>query len=193
MATQLTSQLAALAASAGLDKSKRPRGQPSLLYEPHRAADIGVDDIFDTATRGAAARLCTVQQGGSDKLASQLVLPPHLRALCLCVDDQFRTRFGLAEATRICYPQALPHVRRRAHAEPTTPALSQAPAAQASRRSARLMRASCPSNARSLHAPASTSSATRAPRSRRPSSPQASRASCTSSCRTSPPPLPPWR
>lgn len=85
MATQLTSQLAALAASAGLDKSKRPKGQPSLLYEPHRAADIGVEDIFDTATRGALPLLCAAARSGelahSDKgrQHSRLTFSPECR------------------------------------------------------------------------------------------------------------------
>ena len=54
MSTQLTSQLQALAASAGLDKTKRPKGQPSLLYEPHIAADIGTEDVYDRALKGAS-------------------------------------------------------------------------------------------------------------------------------------------
>ena len=52
MATQLTAQLQALAASAGIDKTKRPKGRPSLLYEPHVAADIGVEDVYDAAIEG---------------------------------------------------------------------------------------------------------------------------------------------
>jgi hypothetical protein len=53
MASQLTSQLQALAASAGLDKTKRPKGQPSLIYEPHIAADVGAEDVLDRALQGA--------------------------------------------------------------------------------------------------------------------------------------------
>jgi hypothetical protein len=56
MATQLTAQLAALAAKAGLDKTKRPKGQASLLYEPHKAADIGSEDVYDVAFKGTAHR-----------------------------------------------------------------------------------------------------------------------------------------
>jgi hypothetical protein len=57
MTTQLASQLAALAAKAGLDKTKRPKGQPSLLYEPHEAADISSEDVFDVALQGTAHEL----------------------------------------------------------------------------------------------------------------------------------------
>ena len=49
MATELSAQLQTLAAAAGFDKSKRPKGQPSLLHEPHVAADIGVEDVYDRA------------------------------------------------------------------------------------------------------------------------------------------------
>jgi len=55
--TALESQLAALAASAGIDRSKRPKGQPSLLHDPQTAADIDAQSVLDTAIKGAPHRV----------------------------------------------------------------------------------------------------------------------------------------
>ena len=91
--TTLETQLQALAASAGIDKSKRPKGQPSLLHDPQTAADIDAHAVYETAVKGAYYFIISGSPQFANFVWYRAVVPsdcPPSDCLQLCM----RTRLG---------------------------------------------------------------------------------------------------